>query len=483
VLPFFWSNQPVSKAVFDLRKQVMNVESNVSTDMDEDQCDEPLGHNITSAAPQQKQGRPAKSIALSDWNNWQWQIKHSIRTPEQLLEYLPELQNAEKLAKIIQKYPMAITPYYARQIQQANASDPIFQMCVPQIEELANPTCLSEDPLEENEDMPVPGLIHRYRDRVLLIATTSCAAYCRHCTRKRMAGTRETSISLRRLGHVVEYLKANPEICDVIISGGDPLIMRTELLETALSAIREVESVQIIRIGTRVPVVLPMRITDELVCMLKKYHPLWVNMHFNHPNELTQEAYEACSRLADAGIPLGNQTVLLKGINDNPQILERLFRGLVRMRVRPYYLYQCDLVKGIEHFRTPISRGIEIMEYLRGRVSGLAIPTFVVDAPYGGGKIPLMPNYVVSVSPTHTVLRNYEGLLVNYPEPATEIKSSASVQTSAPGVWELASGQASFIMPSSNQRIKRRKKIAAKTRSCSQTELLFDIDAECKVVK
>ncbi len=435
----------------------MNVQSNISIVSEEEQSDEPPGSSLTINSPQE-QGNPAKSIALADWNSWQWQIKHSIRTLEQLSKYLPDLQNTNELAKIAQKYPMAITPYYACQIQQADSSDPIFQMCVPQMAELTNPTCLSEDPLEENEDMPVPGLIHRYRDRVLLIVTTACAVYCRHCTRKRIAGTRQTSISLRRLRHVVEYLKANPEVCDVIISGGDPLTMQTEMIETVLSAIREVETVQIIRIGSRVPVVLPMRITDELVCMLKKYHPLWFNTHFNHPSELTQEAYEACTRLADAGIPLGNQTVLLRGVNDDPKILERLFRGLIRMRVRPYYLYQCDLVKGVEHFRTPISRGIEIMEYLRGRVSGLAIPTFVVDAPHGGGKIPVMPNYVVSSSPTHTVLRNYEGVLVNYPEPGAESISAENIlRQQDMGVWALSTGRASIIQPLNTVRHRKHK--------------------------
>ena len=227
------------------------------------------------------------------WNDWKWQIKNRIRTPEQLISYLPILRNNREIADVIKKYPLAITPYYASLIQQPDTSDPIFQMCVPQSGELLSPSCLSEDPLEENEDMPVPGLVHRYPDRALVIVTTTCASYCRHCTRKRIAGTRECSISARRLQQVTEYLLSHPEISDVIISGGDPLTMPTDMIETILSSIRSVESVQIIRIGTRVPVVLPMRITAELVEMLRKYHPLWINTHFNHPSELTPEAVEA----------------------------------------------------------------------------------------------------------------------------------------------------------------------------------------------
>ncbi len=413
----------------------------------------------------------------SGWNDWKWQIKHRIRTIEQLVEYLPAMAG-ESLSSVVQRYPMAITPYYASLIRTPDESDPIFRMSVPQASELDNPACLSEDPLEENEDMPVPGLVHRYPDRALLIATTTCASYCRHCTRKRVAGTRETLISAKRLQQVVDYLLAHPEICDVIVSGGDPLTMPTSVIEAVLSALRPIKSVQIIRIGTRVPVVLPMRITDELTTMLRKYHPLWINTHFNHPNELTQEAASACAKLIDAGIPLGNQTVLLRGVNDSPQTIEQLCRGLVRMRVRPYYLYQCDLIRGVEHFRTPLSRGIEIMEYLRGKVSGVAIPNFVVDAPHGGGKIPVMPNYIVSMSPTHTVLRNYEGLLINYPEPVTESKPLPQAQQEqSGGVWELAAGKTSVIQPANTTRGRRREKIIEKRKTLTRFEhsFLFDL--------
>jgi len=386
-------------------------------------------------------------------------MAHRIRKPEQLFEYFPNLQAYPDLSPVIGKYPMAITPYYASLIRRPDPSDPVFRMSVPQLQELVDPPFLSPDPLEECRDMPVPGMVHRYPDRVLVIATTTCSMYCRHCTRKRVAGTRESTISRRRLDQVVAYLSQHPEVTDVIVSGGDPLTMATDQIEMVLAGLRQVPTVQIIRIGTRTPVVLPQRITDELCQVLRRYHPIWVNTHFNHPNELTPESAAACAKLADAGIPLGNQSVLLRGVNDQPQIMEQLCRGLVRMRVRPYYMYQCDLVRGVEHFRTPLSRGMEIMEYLRGRLSGLAIPTFVVDAPHGGGKIPVLPTYVVTQSPSYTVLRNYEGMLIAYPEPYDRCQPAADKpsEESAPGVWELAGGRFSHIQPERTIRLTRRR--------------------------
>jgi len=389
-------------------------------------------------------------------------MAHRIRRPEQLLALFPSLQVGPDISTVVAKYPMAITPYYASLIRKPQPSDPIFRMAVPQVLELLDPPFLSPDPLEEGRDMPVAGMVHRYRDRVLVIATTTCSTYCRHCTRKRVAGARECTISRRRLEQIVSYLLQHPEVKDVIVSGGDPLTMTTEQLEAVLAAIRAVPSVEIIRIGTRVPVVLPQRITDHLCQMLRKYHPIWMNTHFNHPNELTPEAATACGKLADAGIPLGNQSVLLRGVNDQPQVMEQLCRGLVRMRVRPYYLYQCDLVKGVEHFRTPLSKGIEIMEYLRGRLSGLAIPTFVVDAPGGGGKIPVLPSYVVSQSPSHTVLRNYEGMLISYPEPRDRWEPTARPQARPDGVWGLCAGHATSIAPAASERLARRQARSAR---------------------
>jgi lysine 2,3-aminomutase len=392
-----------------------------------------------------------------EWNDWRWQMRNRIRTVPDLLSVFPELHEGSELGQVAAKYPFAITPYYASLIRSSDISDPIFQMSVPQMDELFDPPFLHADPLEEEADMPVPGLIHRYPDRALVMATTMCAMYCRHCTRKRVAGTREDSISAEQLGKITAYLADNPQIRDVIISGGDPFTLAMDVLEGIIAAIRAVSSIEVIRIGTRTPVVMPQRITRELTTMLGKYHPIWVNTHFNHPRELTPEAAEACKRLVNAGIPLGNQTVLLRGVNDDPRTMEKLCRGLIRMRVRPYYLFQCDLVRGIEHFRTPISRGIEIMEYLRGRLSGLAIPSYVVDVPRGGGKIPILPNYVVSMSPTHTVLRNCDGIMVSYPEPGAKV-AGADVEPAVPGgtVWDLSSGRKSNIAPAESSRLQRR---------------------------
>lgn len=397
-----------------------------------------------------------------EWNDWRWQMRNRIRTVHELLNVFPELRESSDLGHVAAKYPFAITPYYASLIRSADISDPIFQMSVPQMDELFDPPFLHADPLEEEADMPVPGLIHRYPDRALVMATTMCAMYCRHCTRKRVAGTREDSISAEQLAKVTAYLADNPQIKDVIISGGDPFTLSIDVLEGIIAAIRAIPSIEVIRIGTRTPVVMPQRVTPELTAMLGKYHPIWVNTHFNHPTELTPESAEACKRLVNAGIPLGNQTVLLRGVNDDPRIMEELCRGLIRMRVRPYYLFQCDLVRGIEHFRTPISRGIEIMEYLRGRLSGLAIPSYVVDAPRGGGKIPILPNYVVSMSPTHTVLRNGDGMMVSYPEPGAKI-AGADEETSVPGgtVWDLSLGRKSNIVPAGSSRLQRRANKAA----------------------
>lgn len=369
------------------------------------------------------------SSTSPQWKDWRWQMRNRIRSLDELSKRFPELPITPGMTAAMGTFPMAVPPYYASLIRKFDPSDPIFQMCVPQEAELVNPSFLEDDPLGEDGDMPVPGLVHRYADRALLISTSTCASYCRHCTRKRVAGHVESVISSCRLNQAVEYLRSHPEVKDVVVSGGDPFTLSTPTLERILSAVRSVPSVEIIRVGTRTPVTMPMRITPELVNMLRRYHPLFVNTHFNHPAELTPESMEACARLADAGIPVGNQTVLLRGVNDDPEILATLFRGMVRNRVRPYYLFQCDLVHGVEHFRTPLSRGVEIMDRLRGRLSGLAIPTFVVDAPHGGGKIPVLPNYVLTSTPAETVLRNYKGEVVSYPEPQVAAESTAPSST------------------------------------------------------
>lgn len=408
-------------------------------------------------APIEAPSRIEALKATPQWSDWRWQMRNRIRSVARLAEWFPALKLSQGILDAAEKFPLAITPYYASLIRRPDESDPIFRMAAPQMQELWNPPFLRDDPLEEDHDMPVPGLVHRYPDRALLIATSACAMYCRHCTRKRVTGNRETCISEARLKRCVDYIRQHPEIKDVIISGGDPLTMSTDRIAMILAAVRSVPSVDIIRFGSRVPVTMPQRITDDLVAVLKQHHPVWINTHFNHPAELTPEAIQACARLSDAGVPLGNQAVLLRGVNDDPRVMEELLRGLVRARVRPYYLFQCDLVPGVEHFRTPLSRGIEIMEALRGRLSGLAIPTFVVDMPHGGGKVPVLPNYIVSMSPTHTVLRNFEGMIVSYPEPYAEENRPVELQPiHAASVWDLSRGQASKIQPEGSLRQQRR---------------------------
>jgi len=457
-----------SMRVSFLRKRRMFNTEDSSTPAVESQDSEPPGR-LSPACPLHNFNNSDSQPDVFNPGDWKWQIKNRLMSAEQLSKFLGGFSSPH-LDKIIQKFPMAITPYYASLIRRPDITDPVFAMAVPQSRELIDPLFLSDDPLSEDEDMPVPGMVHRYRDRVLVIATTMCSMYCRHCTRKRIAGARESSISTQRIRQITEYLRGHPEVSDVIVSGGDPLTMSDGSIEMVLSSLRSVPTVQVIRIGTRVPVVLPMRITDNLVNILKKYHPLWINTHFNHPNEITEQAKQACAKLADAGIPLGNQTVLLAGVNDDAKIIEQLCRGLIQMRVRPYYLYQCDLVRGVEHFRTSIRKGMEIMEYLRGRIGGIGIPTFVVDAPHGGGKIPVLPNYIVSMSPSHTVLRNYEGLLVNYPEPSVQPAYNNPRSNGEIGVWELASGQKSVITPAKSRQIKRREKYAAQ----NKTSYLFE---------
>jgi lysine 2,3-aminomutase len=347
-------------------------------------------------------------------------MHNRIRSVAQLLEQFPSLRNASTgIEAVVGRYPMAITPYYASLIQRADMSDPVFQMAVPQMDELHSPPCLAPDPLQEDRHTPVPGLLHRYPDRALVLATTQCAAYCRHCTRKRVAGASEQAITADKLKTIADYLRSHPGIREVIVSGGDPLTLPDNVLTGIMDTIKAIPNIEVIRIGTRVPVVIPQRITADLTALLRRYHPVWINTHFNHPREVTPDAAAACARLADAGIPLGNQTVLLRGVNDSPDTIEDLCRRLIRIRVRPYYLFQCDLVKGIEHFRTPLRRGVEIMEHLRGRISGYAIPTFVVDTPSGAGKVPVLPDYVVSSNGRETVFRTPDGGCAAYPEPGS----------------------------------------------------------------
>ncbi len=364
------------------------------------------------------QGRMTSLLENPGWNDWKWQFAHRITNADALSKILP-LADGEKadIAKCLESFRMAITPYYASLINPDDPNDPIRMQCVPSILETAPCANDLSDPLNELGDSPVPHIVHRYPDRVLFLVTLRCSMYCRHCTRRRVVGEEDRIITEKSLQTALAYIRAHTEIRDVLISGGDPLVMGTEKLEHIIASIREIPHVDIIRIGTRVPVVLPMRITEELLEMLKKYQPIWINTHFNHPNELTPDSRRACAAIVDAGIPLGNQSVLLKGINDDPETMKRLLLGLVHMRVRPYYLYQCDLSRGISHFRTTVETGIHIMHALTGNISGYAVPKYVIDAPGGGGKVPINYNYVIEKNDREVVLENYEGKQFRYPQP------------------------------------------------------------------
>ncbi|MBE6032231.1 MAG: lysine 2,3-aminomutase [Clostridiales bacterium] len=359
-----------------------------------------------------------KDVTEEQWNDWHWQMKNRIDTVEDLKKVIDLTEEEEKeIREVVKHFRMGITPYYASLMDPGNPKCPVRMQAVPVIAETIRGDADMEDPLHEDADSPAPGLTHRYPDRVLFLITDQCSMYCRHCTRRRLAGETDGVRSMDDVEKCLDYIRKTPTVRDVLLSGGDCLLVSDERLEYIISELRKIPHVEIVRLGTRTPVVMPMRITEELVNMLKKYHPIWVNTHFNHPKEMTPEAMEALRKLADAGIPLGNQSVLLRGVNDCPHVMRDLVHVLVKNRVRPYYLYQCDLSLGIEHFRTPISKGIEIIESLRGHTSGYAVPTFVVDAPGGGGKIPVMPQYLISQVPGKAVLRNYEGVITTYTEP------------------------------------------------------------------
>ena len=360
---------------------------------------------------------PAVCLCRSDqWGDWRWQLRSRLRTKEQLgaiIDLTPEEEHALSHPCFV----VGITPYFASLMDRADPNCPIRRQVIPLAAEALGQGVTMADPLNEDGLSPVPRLIHRYPDRVVILATETCHTYCRHCTRRRRVGMAERGLTRAELEGVTAYIANHPEIRDVLISGGDPLTLANCQLERILARIRAIPHVEIIRIGTRAPVTNPYRITPDLTAMLRKYHPLWINVQFNHPKEITEESARACTALVDAGIPLGNQTVLLRGINDSTTVQKQLVHELLKLRIRPYYLYQCDLAEGIDHFRTPVARGIEIIENLRGHTSGLAVPTFVIDAPGGGGKIPVSPQYVVSQTPEKVVLRTYEGKIVEYPEP------------------------------------------------------------------
>jgi lysine 2,3-aminomutase len=417
-------------------------------------------------------------VVLSKWRDWHWQIRHSIRDIS-TFEYLLGVEFAQderrKLLETLEKFPLSITPYYLSLINTADfRNDPVFKQAFPSSSEMTIMEHDMKDPLAEDSDSPVPGLTHRYPDRVLFHVSNVCSMYCRHCTRKRKVGDMDRIPVRKEVRRGLAYISEHPEVRDVLLSGGDPFMLTDEYLDWILTELRSIPHVEVIRIGTRMPVVLPYRITDSLVEMLKKHHPLWINTHFNHPAEITASSREALRRLADAGIPLGNQSVLLAGVNDCPRIMKTLVHKLVMNRVRPYYLYQCDLSEGLSHFRTPVGKGIEIVESLIGHTSGFAVPTYVIDAPGGGGKIPVMPNYLISWSTNKVVLRNYEGVITTYKEPdsyepvfcnrdceSCDLRlqvDSAEDEYRSVGIAELLANQDEIIslVPDSNERMGRR---------------------------
>jgi lysine 2,3-aminomutase len=359
-------------------------------------------------------------VSIHDWNDWKWQVRNRVRRLD-MLEKVIALTPDER-ASVIQRtgnLPIAITPYYLSLLSPTDPSQPLRRTHIPVGGEFIQGIGEDPDPLHEDHDTAVPGLVHRYPDRVLFLTTGFCSTYCRYCTRSRMVGEAggEYSFSVPQWEKAIAYIEAHTEIRDVLLSGGDPLTLADDKLEWLLDRLRRIKHLEFLRIGTKIPVVMPQRITRKLARMLKRFHPLWMSIHFTHPDELTPETMEACARLADAGIPLGSQTVLLRGINDSLEVMKPLMQGLLRARVKPYYIYQCDPVSGSEHFRTPVERGLEIIRGLRGHTSGYAVPQFVIDAPGGGGKIPLLPDYVVGRDGDDLLLTNFEGGTYRYPDP------------------------------------------------------------------
>ncbi len=414
----------------------------------------------------------------SYWQDWRWQLKNSIRTVqafEKVLNIRFEEDERSKIETITEKFPISITPYYLSLIDREHfREDPIYRQSFPNLLEANIAEYDLCDPLAEDKDSPVPGITHRYPDRVLFHVSNTCSMYCRHCTRKRKVGDLDYIPSQGVIKSGLDYIRRSPEVRDVLLSGGDPLMLSDDYLEWILAEVRDIPHVEIIRIGTRMPVVLPYRITDDLVTMLKRYQPVWINTHFNHPREITRSSKEAVRKLADGGFPLGNQSVLLAGVNDCPRIMKTLVHKLVHNRIRPYYLYQCDLSEGLSYFRTPVGKGIEIMENLIGHTSGFARPIYVIDAPGGGGKIPVLPNYILSWSTNKVVLRNYEGVITTYKEPDTYKNVSCNMEcndcrlplnldeaeeTEAIGISRLLADYEEDIslVPANNERMNRRK--------------------------
>ncbi len=421
----------------------------------------------------------SKESVLDKWQDYKWQLANSVKTIESFqrltgIEFSQE--EKEKIEKTLLKFPLSITPYYVSLIDRKGyRDDPIFHQSFPSPSELVISKSDMRDPLSEEKDSPVCGITHRYPDRVLFEVSNTCSMYCRHCTRKRKVGEVDFIPAKKELIKGIDYIRKTPKVRDVLLSGGDPLMLSDGYLDWILGKIKNIPHVEIIRIGTRMPVVLPYRITPDLVKILKKYQPIWLNTHFNHPREITVSARRALARLADAGIPLGNQSVLLAGVNDCPRIMKSLVHKLVQNRVRPYYMYQCDLSEGLSHFRTPVGKGIEIVENLIGHTTGFAVPTYIVDAPGGGGKIPVMPNYIISWSTNKVILRNYEGAITTYKEPSSyepifcerncqecklHLDLEGAREYSATGIAKLLCDfdQSISFTPGQSERLKRRKK-------------------------
>jgi lysine 2,3-aminomutase len=401
-------------------------------------------------------------IPEDQWNNWRWQLSKRLNTIQDFEQIFPLSDSEREALSAPHLFRVDVTPYFISLIDPDNPDDPIRKQIIPTSKELVPFTAMMEDSLAEDRHSPVPGLVHRYPDRVLMLVTTQCASYCRYCTRSRIVGDPAQTFSSNEFELQLEYLRRTPQIRDVLLSGGDPLVLAPKILERVLSSLREIPHIEIVRIGSRVPVFLPMRITDELCDMLQKYHPLWLNIHVNTPNEISAELAQACDKLTRAGIPLGNQAVLLRGINDNVHLQRKLVHDLVRIRVRPYYLYQCDLVHGAGHFRTPVAKGIEIMEGLRGHTSGFAVHQYIVDAPGGGGKIPVSPQYVLSMSDHKVILRNFEGYVTTYEEP-TDYKPEDSArfterrpEPGQEGLTALLDGEQMFIKPQGFDQLRER---------------------------
>jgi len=405
--------------VFKSDKRPANFESTSEAE------EEPPGKSCLRADSEEPPGKTAAGrnrffghIPDYLWNDWKWQFRNRITTVAHLAEFIPLTSEEQTQLKLVtMRYPLSVTPYYLSLIDPDDPDDPIKKQAVPSILEITMGKVGLEDPLAEKEDSVVPGLVHRYPDRALMVLTDICPMLCRHCTRKREWHHGGWVRSESEFEAMLEYLRRKSDIRDIILSGGDPLTLSTRRLESIISRIREIRHIEIIRIGTRFPVVLPQRIDEELCAMLSRHGPIWLNTHFNHPREVTPQAAEACDRLLRSGVPVNNQSVLLRGVNDTVKAQLKLCQSLLRIKVRPYYLFQCDEVQGTEHLRTPVETGIKIIEGMRGHTSGLAVPTFVVDLPQGGGKVPIQPNYMLTHAGKELMLRNYQGNLFRYRNP------------------------------------------------------------------